>query len=388
MLSVDRIRVDTKNSFSNTVSGTDLIVGARTGDINLLLYSVFRIGNATNNISWNSYQTIIKNKNVKWNIPISLGDSHQGYRVVGTNQDYFEYFKYANKKPLRFADGTGFEGVFSVVLGSEVASKLNYKVGDKVVIAHGMGATSFTKHDDKPFYVSGILSATGTPVDQSLHVPLEGISAIHIDWSNGVKLQGKNITADQALQMDLTPDTISAVFLGLNSKMAIFNVQRNINDYNKEPLSAIIPATSLAKLWQMIKAGESALFAVSIMVLITSLIAMTTVILSGLNERKREIAILRAIGLPAKKILFLLVLESFLYGLVSVIAGYAIHIISILSVQEYMQTNYAIQLSWGLPSSFMIFVLLGFLAMSILLGLLPGLKAYFNTLSEGLNPKT
>jgi len=346
------------------------------------------MGNATNNIDWNTYQDVINQPAVAWSIPISLGDSHQGYKVIGTNNDYFEYFQYAQNNSLEILQGTVFDSVFSAVLGSEVAKKLGYQVGDLISIAHGTGTTSFTNHDDKPFTVTGILKATGTPVDQSLHVPLEGISAIHIDWSNGTKNSRLSISAEQALTMDLTPHTITTALIGLNSRMAIFSFQRNINEYPKEPLSAIIPATALAKLWQLIKAGESALFAVSIMVLLTSLIAMTTVILSGLNERKREISVLRAIGLPANKILALLICESTLYGVISIVFGYVIHVLSILSAQNWLQTHYGIQLNWMLPSNFMLITLIGFLTMSALLGFIPGLKAYFNTLSDGLNPKT
>ena len=95
LLGVERIRKEARTSFTNTISGTDLIVGGRTGPVQLLLYSVFRIGYATNNISWQSYEEIARNPNVKWSIPISLGDSHQGYRVMGTSDEYFKYFRFA-----------------------------------------------------------------------------------------------------------------------------------------------------------------------------------------------------------------------------------------------------------------------------------------------------
>ena len=87
LLGIEHIRHQAKESFGNTVSGTDLIVGARTGNLNLLLYSVFRIGNATNNIRWETYEEIASNPSVEWTIPISLGDSHRGYRVMGTSAD-------------------------------------------------------------------------------------------------------------------------------------------------------------------------------------------------------------------------------------------------------------------------------------------------------------
>ena len=92
LFGVEKIRDGVRASFSSAVSGTDIIVGARGGQLQLLLYSIFRIGNAPNNLSWESYNELRNNKRVKWTIPISLGDSHRGFRVVGTNKDYFHYF--------------------------------------------------------------------------------------------------------------------------------------------------------------------------------------------------------------------------------------------------------------------------------------------------------
>ena len=94
VLGVEKVRTEAKASFANTISGTDLIVGARSGSIQLLLYSVFRIGNATNNISWNTYRHIATRPGVAWTVPLSLGDSHRGFRVLGTNGDYFRHYRY------------------------------------------------------------------------------------------------------------------------------------------------------------------------------------------------------------------------------------------------------------------------------------------------------
>ncbi|EPN21407.1 permease, partial [Pseudomonas syringae pv. actinidiae ICMP 18804] len=165
---------------ASTISGTDLIVGARSGSLNLLLYSVFRIGNATNNIRWDSFEHFAQSKQVKWAIPVSLGDSHRGYRVMGTNESYFEHYQFGRQQHLQLAEGREFQtDPFEVVLGSEVARALHYKLGDKLVLAHGVAAISLVKHDDKPFTVVGILKPTATPVDRTLHISLGGMEAIH-----------------------------------------------------------------------------------------------------------------------------------------------------------------------------------------------------------------
>ena len=244
LLAVERVRTEAKASFASTISGTDLIVGARSGSVNLLLYlSVFRIGNATNNIRWDSFEHFANNPKVKWAIPMSLGDSHRGYRVMGTTEAYFEHYQYGHQQHLQLADGRAFAtDPFEVVLGAEVADALHYKLGDQLVLAHGVAAISLVKHDDKPFTVVGILERTGTPVDRTLHISLGGMEAIHVDWNNGVPAQGKSrISADQARNMDLTPQAITAFMLGLNSKISTFAMQREINEFRGEPMLAILP---------------------------------------------------------------------------------------------------------------------------------------------------
>ena len=119
LLGVEQIRKGIHSSFSSAVSGTDLIVGARGGSLQLLLYSVFRMGNAPNNLTWESYQDFRHHSRVRWTIPFSLGDSHHGYRVLGTNLDYFKLFRYGNRQRLSFAEGKPFSGVYDAVLGAE-----------------------------------------------------------------------------------------------------------------------------------------------------------------------------------------------------------------------------------------------------------------------------
>ncbi|TXH66279.1 MAG: ABC transporter permease, partial [Thiothrix sp.] len=179
LLGVEYIRKEAKASFLSTISGTDLVVGARSGSVQLLLYSVFRIGNATNNISWKSYQELTASPQIAWTIPLSLGDSHQGFRVLGTNQNYFRYYRFGDKRTLEFAQGQAFAGVFDAVLGAEVARKLGYQLSDKIVIAHGTSTVSTALHADKPFTVTGILKPTGTPLDRTVHISLEGLEAVH-----------------------------------------------------------------------------------------------------------------------------------------------------------------------------------------------------------------
>jgi putative ABC transport system permease protein len=247
LLGVERLRHESRNSFANTISATDLIVGARGGSTQLLLYSVFRLGNATNNISWQSFQMVSQHADVAWAIPISLGDSHRGYRVMGTSSDYFSHYRYGPRRHLAFAAGQPFSGVYDAVIGAEIAAKLGYRLDQEIVLSHGAGSVALFDHADNPFRITGILAATGTPVDQTIHVSLAGIEAIHLDWQGGTPTPGLRMSAGRALQHDLTPTSITAIYVGLKSRGTVFRLQRTLNDYRGEPLLAIMPGGGIAR---------------------------------------------------------------------------------------------------------------------------------------------
>ena len=383
LLGVDMTRKQAKNSFLNTISQTDLIVGARSGPINLLLYSVFRMGNATNNISYESYERLIADKRVRWTIPLSLGDSHQGFRVVGTSLDYFEFYRYADKQHLAFAKGLAFDDLYDAVIGSEVAKKLDYKLGQSIILSHGTISTDFAAHDDKPFRVVGILQATGTPVDRSVHVSLEAIEAIHVDWRSGARSRLK-ISADQARNFGLQPKNLTAVMVGLNKRIQTFAVQRDVNDAEHEALLAIIPGTTLSGLWRTLGHFETILLLVSSLVLIAGLLGMLTMLLSTLNERRREMAVLRAIGAHAYQIILLFMLEAFLMALIGGLLAIGLVYMVLTMAKPVLLDLYGFNLSLtGLDGQQ--WLLLGsVLILSCLFSLIPGLIAYKRSLQDGL----
>jgi putative ABC transport system permease protein len=385
LLGVERIRTEAKASFTNTVSGTDLIVGARTGPVQLLLYSVFRIGNATNNISWESYQAIARNPNIKWTIPISLGDSHHGYRVMGTNSDYFEHYRFSGGRQLKLADGRIFDGVFDAVLGAEVADTLGYHLDDAIIIAHGAGNVSLIQHDDKPFKVVGILKKTGTPVDQTVHVQLEGIEAIHIDWQDGAPpVPGDSLSAEEVLNMDLSPRVITAFFVGLKSRIAAFSFQRYVNQYPEEPLLAILPGVALQELWDLVGVAEKALLVVAGFVVAVGLSGMLIALMTSLNERRREMAILRSVGARPLYIFSLIVGESAILTIAGIISGVGLLYVLLLITQPLMVSKFGIFIAISGISVYEL-VLLAIIFMSgLVIGIIPGYRIYRYSLLDGM----
>ena len=382
LLGVEKIRVNAQSSFANTISGTDLIVGARSGSIQLLLYSVFRMGNATNNISWKSYQDIAQQKGIKWTIPISLGDSHRGFRVMGTSRDYFSVYQYGEKRTLKFSSGSQFEGVFDAVIGSEVANSLNYAVGDEVIISHGTGSTSFAQHKDKPFVISGILKHTGTPVDRTIHVSLAGIEAMHVNWQGAVK---KRKASKALTESNLQPESITAFLVGLDSKIVSFKMQRYINEYSPEPLLAIFPGIALHELWSLMSVAEKALLIISLFVVLASLTGMLAVSLAGLNERRREIAILRSVGASHWHIMGLLITETVLLTLAGILFGLTLLYSGIWLAQPIIEKNYGLFIPITAPNIRELGMVSMLLATSFIVGLVPAYRAYKNSLADGMS---
>ena len=239
--------------------------------------------------------------------------------------------------------------MFDAVIGADVAAALDYEIGDKIVIAHGLA--SFSEHGDKPFQISGILEKTGTPVDRTVHVSLEGIEAVHVDWKSGAKIPGLTITAEQVRKMDLTPKSVTAALVGTTSRLRIFSLQRWINEYNEEPLLAVLPGVALQELWEVVGVAETALSGVSAMVVVAALLGMAAMILAGLNERRREMAILRAVGARPHTVGLSLMIEAALLCTLGVLLGLVLLYLGLIAARPLVDAAYGLYLPIEAPSA-------------------------------------
>ncbi|MEJ8812674.1 FtsX-like permease family protein [Variovorax ureilyticus] len=386
LLGVERIRTEMRENFASSVSGTDLIVGARTGSTQLLLYSVFRIGSATNNIQWKSVQALAAHPGVSWVVPMSLGDSHRGFAVLATTPEYFEHFRYGDRQPLRMRDGKPFGELFDAVIGAEVADRLGYRVGQKITLAHGSGEL-VAEHADKPFTVMGVLARTGTPVDRTVHIGLGAMEAIHLEWAGGAPMPGVKIPADQVRKFDLTPKNVTAALVGLKNRAAVFAVQRWVSTYSGEPLMAILPGVALDELWSVIGVGENALLLMSALVALVSLAGLVSVVMAGLNERRRELAVLRAVGANLRHVLTLLALEGALVTLLGVAVGVALATVGIAVLSPSLQSRFGLALHLSEPTLNEWLLLASLIVAGWLASLLPGIRAYRLSLADGLSPR-
>ena len=387
LLGVEQLRNGAHNGFSQSVSGTDLVVGARTSPIQLMLYAVFRLGDATHNMHWASYQNLVAHPAVAWAVPISLGDSHQGFPVIGTESGYFQHFHYGDHRQLAFQSGGPFKGVFDAVVGAEVAQQLHYTLGTKLTLSHGTGSNPLAEHADKPFQVVGILKSTGTPVDRSVHVSLQAIEAIHLDWQGGAPMPGMAIPAEYVSKFDLTPKEITAALIGLKSRSGVFQMQRYVNNYKDEPLLAVLPGVALDELWSIVSVFEKTLLAVSALVVAVGFSGLLTAVLAGLGERRRELAILRSVGAGPQLVFMLLALE----GILVVTLGALLGALSVMGISLFagplLQARLGVSLTSAVLSEDVWLLLLVVIGSGALVSLIPGYRAYRLSLADGLTPK-
>jgi len=395
LLGVERIRQQAREGFASTVSGTDLIAGARSSPVHLLLFSVFRIGNATNNIRWDSYRDVAQWREVAWTIPLSLGDSHHGFRVLGTTQDYFRHFRFARDRPLELAAGKRFAGPNDAVLGADVAKSLGYRLGQKIVIAHGAGEVEFSLHNDHPFEVVGILARTGTPVDRTVHISLEGLDALHVAANAEASRDPLEIARQAARQhadeaehhADAAhggPHAITAFLVGLKSRGAALTMQRRVNEYAGEPLTAILPGVALLDVWEIASVAERALFAVSILVVVVGLAGMLVALLTSLGERRREMAVLRSVGARPLHVFALILGEAALLTVVGIAAGVAAVTLGLWAGRPWLESHFGLFVDIGWPSAYECALMIAMALAGACIGLLPAYRIYRYSLADGM----
>lgn len=388
LLGIERIRNQIRENFVQAASGVDLVVGARGGDIPLMLYAVFHLGGATNGMGWESARRIAAHRDVAWSIPLSLGDSHNGHPVVATTPDFFDHYRFRAGRRVEFAQGRAFDALFDVVVGAEVARKAGYRIGSSLVLRHGNSDAPLAEHSDKPFTVTGILAPTGTPVDRALYIGLAAMEAIHIDWQGGAPIPGFQVRADQVGKFDLTPKSITALLVGLKSRSRVFALQRELGAWKEEALMGVMPGVAMDRLWRMLDIGERVLLLVSALVTLTGLAGLASAILAGLGERRRELAILRSAGARPLDILFLLACEGVLLVFAGIAAGLLCLVLLLFAIGPILASRYGIVLYFSCPAREEWLLLAGIVVAGSLASLIPAWRAYRISLSDGLTLST
>jgi putative ABC transport system permease protein len=398
VLSVFQLRQDARQSFSQAVSGVDLMVGPRGSTSEFLLYTVFQLGRPSRNIQADALASIKGIPGVAWAVPLQLGDRYREAPVWGSSPSFFEVFR-VQGQPLRFAQGRPFrqpsaaepQAVFELVLGAAVADRHRHQLGDQVVLTHGDGGELAARHDQTPFTVVGVLAPTGGPIDRAVLVSLAGFEAMHVGWglmpmgpgSRMASMQ-KELLAQMSVDA-LEPSTLTAVLVGLHHRSQVFQVRRQIEKLQAEPLMAVLPGVTLDELWQVLSVAENTLLLVGVVVSLASLMSVAALVLAGLSARRREFAILRAVGLSPGAMLKLVLLETGLVALVGLTVGVLAQRIGLALSADWLRGTMGINLQlWSFPAEAW-WALGAMLSAAVLMAIVPAWRVYRWSLSDGLS---
>ncbi|MBC7844258.1 MAG: ABC transporter permease [Gemmatimonadaceae bacterium] len=421
LLGVEQARRGMRESFTGTIKGTDLVVGARGGTLQLLLGAVFGIGSPTGSVPYGVYEQWAKHPAIRWTVPLAIGDSHRGYRVIGTTPGLFEHWRYRSAGTLTFAEGKVIATARDVVLGSDVAEKLRYALGSEITVGHGLNAVAgLGDHESHPFVVVGILKQTFTPLDRALFVTLDGIEAMHGDEGAGPGgaptmpgaeappvmpgaspptampgasapsvmpgASGPAYTPPSNIFQD-QPKALSAFLVGTKTRFETLRLQREINQFKAEPLTAVIPGVTLAELWRTLGTVEGGLRLVGALTIIVGLIGMLVSLYSSLEARRREMAVLRAVGARPGMIVSLLVLESGLLTLLGCVLGVGMTMGGFAIAQGVIESRTGVHIAVQAPGTLEWLYIGVVLSAGVLVGLVPAWRAYRSSLADGLSPR-
>ena len=429
----------------NSISGVDLVVAARGSDVQILLNTVFGLGASGNLVSDETVAAVADMQEVAWVVPLALGDSHRGFRVLGTSPEFFERVMPAPSGGTLFEAGDRFEQVFEAVVGADVAAALGYQLGDKIVLQHGLGDYG-AAHDDLPFGVNGVLARTGTPFDRTVLVSVEAIEAIHRGWRNGrqlVELSPEQIEKPTDVHEDEHHheeghheeghhedehheeghredehdeeghheeghhedehheeghheeghhdhahagglNALDGVFVGLTERRNVVRVQRKIADYEPEPLTAVIPGVTLAQIWQIIGVVDRGFRAVSLLVVALVLLAMTAMTVLSTDSRRREMAILRALGASPSALVGLILAEALFLATCASVLGLGLAIGFSALAQQWLTQTIGLVATGMLPGWQEMVIVAYIIPAALVAGLVPALRLYRRTVQDGI----
>ena len=396
LLGVQQLRHDARQSFTQALSGVDLIVGPRGSASELMLYSVFQVGRPSRNMAHEAYVALRALPQVRWAVPVQLGDTYRGFPVLGTTPELFEVFQTQGAR-LQWAQGRPFadpqadaSAVVEAVLGAQVAARHGLSVGDRLVLTHGRSDGLAPDHADQPFTVVGVLQATGAPIDRNVIISLQGFEALHqgmgapgLPW-----LGGAGTAPTVAERAALVPRELTAVWVGLHARTEVFSARRGIERLPQDSLMAVLPGVALDDLWQVVKLAENALLAIGVLVAVSGMLSVAAVLMVGLSARRKELAVLRALGATPLALLGLVWLEALGVCLLGMLGGLVLHGLGLWALQDLLRTELGIAVQWGWPTAEVAWSLAGLVLAAWLAASVPALRAYRLSLVDGLHPPT
>ncbi len=410
ILSILTIQSETEKSFNQTSVGYDLILAAKGSQLQSTLNTLYHVETSTGIVPYALYEATLRDPRVEYAFPFYVGDSFRQYRVIGTSTDYLEQAAPRRGMAYTFRDGRNFEAVHEAVLGGLVADQTGMKVGDTFFFTHGVtmadGAAEEYVHEDHPVTIVGILDYTGTANDRvifsavqtthSVHAPFQGTPEDHDHEHDHAH--------DDDLEVAAKPENLDAVLVKFKSPASALQVAGMINypvpanpvianNLRRDPLfpyregiMAVSPAVQINALMNIIGNVDWVLRAIAVLVVIVALFGILVAIYNTMEERKRDIAIMRSLGASRGTILRIILLEAaficFMGSFIGLLLGWA----ASAAVAPYLITSAGIFIepfTFSLNHALVLMILIG---LGIIAGTIPALKAYRTDVASHLTP--
>lgn len=388
--------------FESNLAGIDLIIGAKGSPLQLVLNGLYHLDAPTGNISLQDARPFLNPKHplIKKAVPLSLGDSYQGFRIVGTNRDFPELYKASIK------EGAWWDKPMEVVLGSIVASAGKLRLGDTFISSHGLTTDDFNRHEHAPFKVAGIMNETGTVCDQLVLTSAESIWEVHEHQAKPAVIEEESEDTQKSVaavnehdhaegeghdhQHDEEADSATLASREITTLLVQFkarnvqtlNLQRNINQNTQ--LQAATPAIEINRLFSLMGIGFDAIRALAWVIALVSGLSIFISLYNSLKERRQELALLRVLGATPVKLFALIIFE----GLIIAILGYLTGVLLAHLVMHF-SSDYLFQLykyrfdAWQFIREEAV-LLAGSLAIGAVAAIIPAIQAYRTDIAKSI----
>ncbi len=374
-----------EEKYQSNLDGVDLVLGAQGSPLQLVLSSVYQVDDPTGNISYDSVKVWMKHPYVKKAIPLAYGDNYVGFKIVGTTPDYIEKYQ------AKIEDGKVFEHNFEVVVGADVAEKLNLKRGDTFKGTHGSAAEGEV-HDHGEYIIVGVLSKTGKVIDNLILSNIPTVWQMHHEGHEEETIaenpaHGETGHVHDEHESDMTIDEpnmeITSVLIEFKNKMGVF-MWPNIIAQNTK-MQAALPTYQMNRLFDMFGVGLNALKYLAFGIMLISGISIFIALFNTLKERKAEFALMRVNGAKRSQLLLVVLYESILLCVVGYLFGTILGRVGIVLLSKASESDFKLgfdpmEIIWEKEGLlFGLTLLVGLIA-----ALIPAIKAYTLNISKTL----
>lgn len=378
MMAVYAFKEQARNAFIMQDMGYDAVVGAKGSQLQLVLNSVYHLEQSPGNISWEIYMSLKQNPMVKSAIPMAVGDNYYGYRIVGTSGEIFAH----EKNGMKLKAGKLFdESKNQALVGSIVAEKTGLKIGDKIKPYHGLTFNPDEKHENE-FEIVGILENSNTPNDRVIWIPLN--SFFRMD-GHVLRGDGNDFEASSKKEIPDEHKEVSAVLVKFRSPLMAQRIAAQINRGNQATIAYPV-ASVMLDLFNKVGWVHKVLEMVSWLIMLVAAATVLVSIYNTMNDRRREFAILRSLGAPGLSLVNIILNQAFILSILGIIGGFLFYGTILTVAGQIIREQTGVQIEIFKFSHILWLGPLAMVLISLVVALIPAVKAYKTDVSENLKP--